>query len=131
MNDWLYISGNPVDSDLETGSLTSFAFLEAKKSISVAPKRAPSCERVILDELSVLIRERVISSSRFPVDSDPGAGSSTSVAFLEPEKMIFAGRTRVDRANRASPEAYVLEGPANNSGMAIVISASQPPSHGP
>ena len=60
VNDWLYISGNPVDSDLETDPLTSHAFLQAKKSISVAPKRAPSRERVILDELSVLIRERVV-----------------------------------------------------------------------
>ena len=100
VNDWLYISGNPVDSDLETGSSTSVGFLEPEKSISVAPKQAPSRERVILDELSVLIRER-LSSSRFPVDSDPGAGSSISVAFLEPEKMIFAGRTRVDRARTA------------------------------
>ena len=60
VNDWLYISGNPVDSDLETGSSTSVGFLEPEKSISVAPKRAPSRERVILDELSVLIRERVV-----------------------------------------------------------------------
>jgi hypothetical protein len=52
----LCIPGNPVDSDLETGSSTSVAFLEPEKSISVAPKRAPSRERVILDELSVLIR---------------------------------------------------------------------------
>ena len=52
--------GNPVDSDLETGPLMSVWFLEPEKSISVGPKRAPSRERVILDELSVLIRERVV-----------------------------------------------------------------------
>ena len=54
-------------------------------------------EFVFLDQICVLIRERVFSSSTFSVDSDLGTNTSTSHALLEAINSISEAPKRARR----------------------------------